>query len=315
MQLRCDLLDGLAGLLELLRLFPPLAAAFAGQAGPLLVPLGTSPLGGLPFRSGSQGFPHLAMVALNHSLQPLGQVLQQVPPVRHLRRSGRSFPNGVAIAAGPIPADDLGPGVFPQPRREGVRLPVREQFDGLVTLQIHEECAVPQAAPKRPVVYAQHARGGTDERGPLADLPQQRIRAHRDPEAPGQPGSGFPAREVRQHPEVGRQLFGAAGVPLDQPGQRLGEHAHRTSGGVTEPAAGAQVDGDALAAPGRVGNPAHIAAMDALAGVAAGRARDRGPEAVAMTVTLPAPVTKSTWIRSDSGRIWALLITPADTSA
>ena len=53
-------------------------------------------------------------------LYRLGEVVPQVPAISHLDRAGCAAADGFGIRTGPIPADDLDPGMLAQPVGEGV---------------------------------------------------------------------------------------------------------------------------------------------------------------------------------------------------
>ena len=60
-------------------------------------------------------------VAGDSPLHGAGEVVQQVPPVGHLRCEGGAAGGAVGIASGPVPADHLRPWMGIQPGAEGVR--------------------------------------------------------------------------------------------------------------------------------------------------------------------------------------------------
>jgi hypothetical protein len=72
------------------------------------------------------------MVRDDGLLHVLGQVVPQVPAVGDLDGIRCCLPGAISVAPGPVPADDLGAGMRPQPVGEGGGLPIGEQVDRAV---------------------------------------------------------------------------------------------------------------------------------------------------------------------------------------
>lgn len=92
-------------------------------------------------------------------LDRLAQIHPEVKPVSDLHRVRGALPGSFAIAAGPIPADDLDLGMLPQPGCETVAIAVVEHLDRAVGGHVDEHGAVVAASPEREVVDAQHCHG------------------------------------------------------------------------------------------------------------------------------------------------------------
>jgi hypothetical protein len=73
--------------------------------------------------------------------QRIAQVLEQVPAIRHLDSLGSPYVRGFRISAGPISANDFNTGLSLEPDRQCLGLPVREQFNDLMPLQVHQDRA------------------------------------------------------------------------------------------------------------------------------------------------------------------------------
>ena len=124
-------------------------------------------------------------VLLDQRADGLSEVGPQVPAGRHLDRAGRTLPNTFRIGTRPIPGDDLHARMLAQPVRQGGGLPVGQQVDDIVALEIHQRGAVVMAPAPGPVIHSQHPRRrrwhGTSASG--TGDPQQGVRADRHGEA------------------------------------------------------------------------------------------------------------------------------------
>ena len=101
-------------------------------------------------------------------------------PVGHLGGGRRPVAGALGIGTGPIPRDDLDPGVFPQPLRDGLGGPLGEQGHGLPALEVHQDRAIGVPFPQGEIVHPQHGRGGGRGDGLLAQQTQQGLPAHRE---------------------------------------------------------------------------------------------------------------------------------------
>jgi len=172
------------------------------------------------------------MVSLQHALQYLGEILHQVEAVSHLDGTGRALPRAVGVGTAAVAGDDRHAGMVLQPGGEGRRAAVGEEVDRTPPFQVHEDRAVGPPSAQRPIVDAQHARGGTDgERGRL-DQAQERVGASRESEIGEEPRPGLAAERAGDNLHEDRQPSAAPGVGRDDRRQRLGEggpHARRGS--------------------------------------------------------------------------------------
>ena len=96
-------------------------------------------------------------VTIHPALQGLPEVAQQVPMIRNLHGIRCPLPHSVGIGAGAVTGDNLDPTVAPQPGRERVYLPVGQQVDDPVALQVDQDGSVVPAAPPRPIIHGQDA--------------------------------------------------------------------------------------------------------------------------------------------------------------
>src|SRR3954451_1696978 len=61
-----------------------------------------------------------SMVPVDHRLDRLAEIAQQVPAIRDLNSIGCALPNAVSISTGTIPGDDRDAGVLAQPGGQGL---------------------------------------------------------------------------------------------------------------------------------------------------------------------------------------------------
>lgn len=80
-----------------------------------------------------------------------------MPPVADLHRFGQSLADRLAVGAGSVPADVLGPGVLAQPRDQGLGGAVGQDVDPRAGLGVDEHGGVSLASAQGEVVDAEHA--------------------------------------------------------------------------------------------------------------------------------------------------------------
>ncbi len=86
-------------------------------------------------------------------LQGAGQVAHEVPAVGYLQGLRSTLRGRFCVGAAAVPGYDPYLGVTFQPGSHRPGLPVFQQIDHLVALQVHDHGPVAVAAPERPVVY------------------------------------------------------------------------------------------------------------------------------------------------------------------
>jgi len=128
--------------------------------------------------------------------QCVAEVAQQMPAIGYLYGAGRSTPGAVGIHAGPVPCDDLNPGMPLQPSRHAAGAPVRQKIDHAITLQINDDRAVSRSAAPRPIIYPNHARRNRRIEMSRSHQPQDRIAADWHSQFAGQSRTRFtPGRQ------------------------------------------------------------------------------------------------------------------------
>ena len=219
-------------------------------------------------------------VAGDGPLDGFGQVVPQMPPIRHLDGQRRALRSAFGVAAAAVPADDLCAGVGVQPGAEGLRGPLRKHVDRPAGLDIDQHGAVDMPLAQREVIDAQHQRSPAIRVRGGADQPHQRRPAHRARQPAGKPGASPAAQghgDRLQHP------LQAACPPAIAGGQArhlLGERRLRAPAVAAEEPAGPQVNEHFLAAAGGIGQPPLVTAVHPPrhhAAARAGRLAGTGP--------------------------------------
>ena len=96
------------------------------------------------------------------------------------------MPDAVGIGASPIAGHDLDRGIPLQPGGKGASLPVGQQIDGAVLLEVAEDRPITLAAPEGEVVHAKDARCRWHTHRRRPDHPQQGVGADRHGQLGGQ---------------------------------------------------------------------------------------------------------------------------------
>ncbi len=172
------------------------------------------------------------MMVAGHGADGIAEVTQQVPAVRHLDRIRRTLAHAVRVGAGPVARDDLDPGMLTKPSGQGVGLPVRQQVDDLVALQVDQGRPVAVATAPGPVIDGEDARRGRRLAiiAGCAGHAQQRVGADRHGQPFGQAPAGLAAERMGEMALQVAQPPGPACGCRRNPGQALGEGLAGTGG-------------------------------------------------------------------------------------
>ena len=219
-------------------------------------------------------------VAGDGTLDGFGQVVPQMPPVRHLGGQRRALGRAFGVAAAAVTADDLRARVGVQPGPEGLRGPLREHVDRTAGLDIDQHRAVDMPLAQRKVIDAQHQHSPAIGVGRGADQPYQRRAADRARQPAGQPGTSPPAQ---RHGHRLQDTLQAACPPAITNGQArhlLREGGLRARVVAAEEPAGLQMNEHFLAAARGIGQLPLVAAVHPPrhhAAARAGRLAGAGP--------------------------------------
>jgi len=88
------------------------------------------------------GTPDHGMLAIDNGAHRVTEVAQQVPPIGDLYRIRCALARAVRIGAGPVVCDDLDPGVLTEPVSQGLGLPVRQDLDHRVAIEVDQDGSI-----------------------------------------------------------------------------------------------------------------------------------------------------------------------------
>ncbi len=153
----------------------------------------------------------------------LAEIVEQVPAVRDLDRTGRAFRDRAGVLGRAVACDDLDARVSAEPRCDGRRRPVWEQVNWPPRFEVDQDRAPGAALAPRPVVDAEYPRRlGLWHRMPV-DEPEDGVGARWHPEVAEQARASLRAGR-EPGPRLGRgQAVGTAGVPRHEARERLGK--------------------------------------------------------------------------------------------
>ncbi len=165
------------------------------------------------------------MMAIDDGADGFAEIAQEMPAVRDLDRVGGALAHAVRVGAGPVACDDLDPGMLAKPLGQGFGLPIGQEVDNGVALEIDQGGAIPMAAPPGPVIDGEDARRGRllVVVADAADQPQQRVRAGRHGQSLAQPPAGLAAERQADMALQAAQSLGSACASRGDTGQALGE--------------------------------------------------------------------------------------------
>jgi hypothetical protein len=208
--------------------------------------------------------------------QHVGQVVDQVPAVGDLDRLGRTIAGAFRIGAGAVPGDERDAGMRPQPGGKTAAGAIREEIDGVVTLQVDQDRAVREALVDRPVVDAKHGWHRPRDFGRLAEEPQQRVGTDGHPALGRHPRARLAPERDGEVEERRPLTIGAVGDRRGDPRQALGEDFPGAGGVDAKEPACPDSEADGHARPRQVGQRAGVAAVDSVRRFAAHRTPDVG---------------------------------------
>ena len=99
------------------------------------------------------------LLAVKEPLECLLKVEQQMEPISHLLGLGYSFACSLCIGSCTVTADHFDSRMSGKPCLQCLGLPVRQELDNTVSLQIYQERPVGVPLAERPIVYPKHAWG------------------------------------------------------------------------------------------------------------------------------------------------------------
>lgn len=226
---------------------------------------------------GACGLTNRAAVTIHHALQGLAEVAEQMPAVGGLHGIRCPLPHGIGVGAGAVAGDNLDPFMALEPGGERGRLPVGQEVDDRVALEIDQDGPVALAPAPGPVIHAQHARGRRLRDHGAVDEPQQGVRADRHGQAGSDTRAGLAAESQAKLALNLAEPLRAARRPGGGWAQMFGEGPPRAGGAGTQKAADADQQGRGAALPWQILQPALVPGVNPGGGLAAaGTACRRG---------------------------------------
>ncbi len=213
---------------------------------------------------------------VEHPLQGIGAVAQQMPAVADLECLGRALPDAVGVGAGPVAGHDLDRGMPLQPGGEGAGLPVGQQIDGAMALEVAEDGPVTLAAAEGEVVNTNHAQCRRHAHRRRPDHPQDGVGADRHRQPGRQARAGLAAEGKAQRLLQLTQAGGTPGLRRRDLGQPLGEDGSRAGIVAAAKASDLQMRTHGAALPGQIGQAPAVAALPPRRRLVAQRAAGRG---------------------------------------
>jgi hypothetical protein len=140
---------------------------------------------------------------VEHVLQGLGEIAEEMKPIRNLRRGGGSLPCPISIGGRAIAGDDLDPRMLLEPLRQRGTLAVWQERDGLMAFQVDEDGAICVAFPEGEIVHSQHGGRGQWRRWLPAEQAEEGVPAHREAPALAEAPPGLASQS---HPKIDEVL-------------------------------------------------------------------------------------------------------------
>ena len=199
---------------------------------------------------------------VEHLLQGLGEIAEEVKPIGDLRGGGGPLPCPVGIGGRAIARDHLDPRMLPKPLCQGLGRTIREQRHRLPALQIDPHRPLGLAFPQGEIVPPKHRRGGECRHRVSASLAQQGGPAHRDVPGVAQTHAGpAPERQTEGHEALDEPQC-TPGPGRGHSGQPFGEDPAWAGSVLAKPLAHPQLQAHAVMGPGQIGQRALVAAME-----------------------------------------------------
>ena len=199
-----------------------------------------------------------------HVGQHVGEMVQQVEPIRHLEGRGCSQAGRFRIHLRPIPHEDFYSRMGLKPLGHGRGFPVGEQGHGLPPGKIQEERAIKMALAQGEFVYAEDLWGADRRAGRATDHPQQGVPTDGEAKSLTQSRASRPSMREAHSKEACPQSQGPPPPGCHQPRQPLGEDAAGALLIVAKQLTDAKLPCDSIATPREIGERPGVTTMDTL---------------------------------------------------
>lgn len=90
--------------------------------------------------------PQLCQASCQHGRERVDKIAEQVKAIKHLDSLRCPFPNSISELAGAISTDQTDRGMHFQPAGDSGGLPIRQEVENLMALEIDNDCAEPLSA-------------------------------------------------------------------------------------------------------------------------------------------------------------------------
>jgi hypothetical protein len=117
-------------------------------------------------------------MVVEHLLQGLRQIAQEMKPVGDLRGRRRPGACTLRIRTRPVARNDFNARVLAEPLRQGLRRALGQQGDRLMAFEINQHGAISLAFAEGKIIYAQHAGRRRVRRGLATEEAEQCVAAH-----------------------------------------------------------------------------------------------------------------------------------------
>jgi hypothetical protein len=201
-------------------------------------------------------------MAVEHPLQRLPEILEQMKAVSYLDCSGCALPSSFSVLSAPITADDGNAGMAPQPGGKGSCAAVGQQVNHLMSLQVHEHAAVGAATAEGEVIDTQYPWRRPTPKRKGVQMAQHRITRDQNAEVAQQTGARFTAERESDVRKPRVESRGPSPVGRDHTWQAFGEYLALTGEIVTEEPPNVEPEPHRQLLPGQIGEVTKIAGMD-----------------------------------------------------
>jgi hypothetical protein len=159
--------------------------------------------------------------------EDLPEVVEQVPPIRHLERGGCPVGDRAGVLRRAVAGDDLDAGVGAEPRRYGVGRPIRQEVHRPSLFQVDEDRTPRSSLTPSPVIDAKNPRRSDLLDGGTVDEPEDRIGTGHHPQLPEEAGTGLGSDGEADPDLSGGKPVGPSSTRSDKTREQLGECSPR----------------------------------------------------------------------------------------
>jgi len=216
--------------------------------------------GGLGGFGGHRG-PYAGVMRGDGLVHGFADVVPDVPSVGDLDCIWCTRTGPFRVGAGPVPADDLRPGMRLKPRGEGFGGAAGQHVDRSVSVHVQQHGAVDVATTQGEIVDAECSDRARLRQRRRTQQVEQGVPADGHAQLPGQPGAGPAGQGDSDRGQRGPQRRAVSGVRAGQAGDLFDERGPSAGGVVADQPSYQQPDHDRAPGEGGVGQPPVVAAV------------------------------------------------------